>query len=225
MSIYFETFWRFARLTWINMFFLDQDMIPCCHSSFFFFFRPWKCHPLKFRGWVTLGFSTWSHIFQMAVMASFRAEKCCHQVIARATSVWRICSSVRQLPTSTSVYSSWSIVHSYLFVCLISWVTYIQFNVDIHRDWELCMKCALYNIRDWNSTVVICLFDCIFAVDFGVSAQLDKTIGKRNTFIGTPYWWDILTGVSSTLSDAYVIMYEYCTVASVANQIWVWHCA
>lgn len=25
-------------------------------------------------------------------------------------------------------------------------------------------------------------------VDFGVSAQLDKTIGKRNTFIGTPYW-------------------------------------
>ncbi|XP_038554630.1 mitogen-activated protein kinase kinase kinase kinase 4 isoform X1 [Micropterus salmoides] len=25
-------------------------------------------------------------------------------------------------------------------------------------------------------------------VDFGVSAQLDKTIGRRNTFIGTPYW-------------------------------------
>ncbi|XP_055782484.1 mitogen-activated protein kinase kinase kinase kinase 4-like isoform X4 [Salvelinus fontinalis] len=25
-------------------------------------------------------------------------------------------------------------------------------------------------------------------VDFGVSAQLDRTIGKRNTFIGTPYW-------------------------------------
>ena len=27
-----------------------------------------------------------------------------------------------------------------------------------------------------------------FTVDFGVSAQLDRTIGKRNTFIGTPYW-------------------------------------
>jgi len=27
------------------------------------------------------------------------------------------------------------------------------------------------------------------AVDFGVSAQLDKTVGRRNTFIGTPYWW------------------------------------
>ena len=26
------------------------------------------------------------------------------------------------------------------------------------------------------------------SVDFGVSAQLDKTIGRRNTFIGTPYW-------------------------------------
>ena len=31
--------------------------------------------------------------------------------------------------------------------------------------------------------------ECIFiSVDFGVSAQLDKTIGRRNTFIGTPYW-------------------------------------
>ena len=29
---------------------------------------------------------------------------------------------------------------------------------------------------------------CISLVDFGVSAQLDRTIGKRNTFIGTPYW-------------------------------------
>ena len=27
-----------------------------------------------------------------------------------------------------------------------------------------------------------------FSVDFGVSAQLDRTIGRRNTFIGTPYW-------------------------------------
>lgn len=27
-----------------------------------------------------------------------------------------------------------------------------------------------------------------FPVDFGVSAQLDRTVGRRNTFIGTPYW-------------------------------------
>ena len=25
-------------------------------------------------------------------------------------------------------------------------------------------------------------------VDFGVSAQLASTTGKRNTFLGTPYW-------------------------------------
>ena len=39
---------------------------------------------------------------------------------------------------------------------------------------------------------VLCyLLTCLYlrlAVDFGVSAQLDRTIGKRNTFIGTPYW-------------------------------------
>ncbi|KAK2111565.1 hypothetical protein P7K49_011311 [Saguinus oedipus] len=28
----------------------------------------------------------------------------------------------------------------------------------------------------------------VFTVDFGVSAQLDRTVGRRNTFIGTPYW-------------------------------------
>lgn len=33
--------------------------------------------------------------------------------------------------------------------------------------------------------------ECL-AVDFGVSAQLDKTVGRRNTFIGTPYWYVIL---------------------------------
>lgn len=29
---------------------------------------------------------------------------------------------------------------------------------------------------------------CPHSVDFGVSAQLDRTVGRRNTFIGTPYW-------------------------------------
>lgn len=31
-------------------------------------------------------------------------------------------------------------------------------------------------------------FSLFPAVDFGVSAQLDRTVGRRNTFIGTPYW-------------------------------------
>lgn len=34
----------------------------------------------------------------------------------------------------------------------------------------------------------IVLYFFYVSVDFGVSAQLDKTIGRRNTFIGTPYW-------------------------------------
>lgn len=39
--------------------------------------------------------------------------------------------------------------------------------------------------------VCMCAYDrdvFTVSVDFGVSAQLDRTIGKRNTFIGTPYW-------------------------------------
>lgn len=31
-------------------------------------------------------------------------------------------------------------------------------------------------------------FNLFSPVDFGVSAQLDRTVGRRNTFIGTPYW-------------------------------------
>lgn len=38
-------------------------------------------------------------------------------------------------------------------------------------------------------------------VDFGVSAQLDRTVGRRNTFIGTPYW-------SVFLLSALVISYH-----------------
>ena len=38
------------------------------------------------------------------------------------------------------------------------------------------------------TSVHVHMFHCTRVVDFGVSAQLDRTIGKRNTFIGTPYW-------------------------------------
>jgi len=37
----------------------------------------------------------------------------------------------------------------------------------------------------WTSLTVVTLLS---VVDFGVSAQLDRTVGRRNTFIGTPYW-------------------------------------
>lgn len=42
---------------------------------------------------------------------------------------------------------------------------------------------AHWRARDCGSTSLIA-----FSVDFGVSAQLDRTVGRRNTFIGTPYW-------------------------------------
>lgn len=35
---------------------------------------------------------------------------------------------------------------------------------------------------------LVCSFYLTRLVDFGVSAQLDRTVGRRNTFIGTPYW-------------------------------------
>lgn len=34
----------------------------------------------------------------------------------------------------------------------------------------------------------VLLLSLLPTVDFGVSAQLDRTVGRRNTFIGTPYW-------------------------------------
>ncbi|KAA3676636.1 TRAF2 and NCK interacting kinase [Paragonimus westermani] len=40
----------------------------------------------------------------------------------------------------------------------------------------------------YSMSGIPCQTGSSLAVDFGVSAQLDKTFGKRNTFIGTPYW-------------------------------------
>ena len=45
------------------------------------------------------------------------------------------------------------------------------------------------NFETWKGQNVLLTSNAdVKLVDFGVSAQLDKTIGKRNTFIGTPYW-------------------------------------
>lgn len=42
---------------------------------------------------------------------------------------------------------------------------------------------------DWFvNCVLLPLLPLLATVDFGVSAQLDRTVGRRNTFIGTPYW-------------------------------------
>lgn len=48
-------------------------------------------------------------------------------------------------------------------------------------------QCCRSEIR-WDNRSPICIILSPFPVDFGVSAQLDRTLGKRNTFIGTPFW-------------------------------------
>ncbi|XP_065177918.1 misshapen-like kinase 1 [Sycon ciliatum] len=54
-------------------------------------------------------------------------------------------------------------------------LSHLHENKVIHRD-----------IKGQN--VLLCENGDVKLVDFGVSAQLVRTIGKRNTFIGTPYW-------------------------------------
>jgi len=73
----------------------------------------------------------------MAAMTSFHAEKCCHLVrlSAHAASTRRIYSSVCQLCASTSVYSSRSIVHSYLFVQLYATIKNIVVKILTVKLW------------------------------------------------------------------------------------------
>jgi serine/threonine protein kinase len=40
-------------------------------------------------------------------------------------------------------------------------------------------------------------------VDFGVSAQLDRTIGRRNTFIGTPYWFVLIISIEDDYDNRF----------------------
>lgn len=64
---------------------------------------------------------------------------------------------------------------SYICHEVLNGVSHLHQNHVIHRD-----------IKGQN--VLLTDGAEVKLVDFGVSAQLDRTIGRRNTFIGTPYW-------------------------------------
>lgn len=51
-----------------------------------------------------------------------------------------------------------------------------------------CMEMLLGNFSNYlTSSFFWSLF--ILAADFGVSAKNNKTLQRRDSFIGTPYWW------------------------------------
>lgn len=52
----------------------------------------------------------------------------------------------------------------------------------------------------WLLKYVLFIFLGFLLADFGVGAQITSTMGKRNSFIGTPYWFvDISLEIISKL--------------------------
>jgi misshapen/NIK-related kinase len=67
-------------------------------------------------------------------------------------------------------------------------MTFTIFSSEVLRGLTHLHACKVIH-RDIKGQNVLLTDNAeVKLVDFGVSAQLDRTIGRRNTFIGTPYW-------------------------------------
>lgn len=83
--------------------------------------------------------------------------------------------SVTDMITATKTRSLKEEWISYICREILRGLQHLHGRKVIHRD-----------IKGQN--VLLTVNADVKLVDFGVSAQLDKTIARRNTFIGTPYW-------------------------------------
>lgn len=54
-----------------------------------------------------------------------------------------------------------------------------------------CIKSLSFSISSQLPNYYI-LNQCLFSADFGVSAKNTMTLQRRDSFIGTPYWWVML---------------------------------
>lgn len=66
------------------------------------------------------------------------------------------------------------------------WIAYVC--REILRGLQHLHACKVIHRDIKGQNVLLTDHAEVKLVDFGVSAQLDRTVGKRNTFIGTPYW-------------------------------------
>jgi serine/threonine protein kinase len=82
--------------------------------------------------------------------------------------------SVRDVLTTSGVPLDEAQI-AYLCGEALKGLVYLHSLFKVHRD----MKC---------SNVLLTAGGCVKLADFGVSAQLTRTMSKRNTFIGTPHW-------------------------------------
>ena len=76
---------------------------------------------------------------------------------------------------------------AYIMYGVLNGLLYLHKNHKMHRD-----------IKGGN--VLVSTTGQIKLADFGITAMLDNTWGRRNTFIGSPYWFVSITSLSALFS-------------------------